>query len=164
MCCAVVAALVVVSPASADDPPPPEEVSAADAYRESVPTARGPKPTGQDSGRSTLTPAVSARLDRDPGSALLREVATSAAYGAPRERLRRPAKPARADRNRAIGPSSRAASPQAPSTRVPSVNAASVALGDAVGGGRLVLLVALLLAIVLGAIALRVSAARARIS
>jgi hypothetical protein len=146
----VVAALMAAGPAYADDPPRPDDVSAADAYRESVPTAGGPKPTGQGDQQSKLAPGIAARIGSDATSALLREVATSAAYGAPQRPLRSASGPVNADDQRVSSP------------RLPSFGAASGAVGDAVGRGRLALLAALLFAILVGGVAKRLAAARAR--
>src|SRR5215211_6583118 len=67
-------------------PPPPEDVPAVSAYVELVPTSRGRRsPGGGPTKRGTLPRAIEAQLAREGGSEapLLKEVATSQAYGAP---------------------------------------------------------------------------------
>jgi hypothetical protein len=84
--------LLVASPAQAAavDRPLPSDAAAVDAYRESVPTSVGPQPTGIAGRRASLEASQRANLARVPGAAgrLLRDVATSPAYGAPVGRLR----------------------------------------------------------------------------
>jgi hypothetical protein len=143
-----VAAFALAGPARAEGPPPPpDEISAADAYRESIPTAGGPKPTGASERRSRLAPAISARLGRGATSTFLRDVATSAAYGAPQSRLRPPAgsRPVRAGE-----------------VRAPSFGAATDAFGDAVGRGRLTVLASVLFAILAVGVTARLAHARVR--
>jgi hypothetical protein len=95
---ATIASLAAVYPAPASNGPPhqPPEVSAVDVYRESVPTSGGPKFLGSGSGRSTpLQPAVALRLRREGGNEarILKQIATSSAFGAPDVRLPATAKP-----------------------------------------------------------------------
>jgi hypothetical protein len=144
-----VAALIFANAARAEEPPRPDDVAAADAYRESVPTAVGPKPTGTGKRTATLAPAVSAQLGTDPTSMLLREVAESPGYGAPQRRL-------------SLGPGPVDVDEEGiPRAALPSVGATAGAVGDAVGRGRLALLGAFLLAILVGAVVVRLAAARA---
>jgi hypothetical protein len=151
---AAAVALTFAGTARGDDPPRPDDVAAADAYRESVPTAAGPKPTGTGKRTARVAPTISARLGTDDTSALLREVVASPAYGAPQRRLRPPATAPIVDPDEervARGP-------------LPSVRAASGAVGDAVGQGRLVLLAVVLLVILGGGVAARLASARAQAS
>jgi len=72
--------------AVAATPPPPEDVPAVSAYVELVPTSRGRRSPGVGpTKRGTLPRAIEAQLAREGGSEapLLKEVATSQAYGAP---------------------------------------------------------------------------------
>jgi hypothetical protein len=75
------------SPAAAKDVPPPDELAAVDAYRETIPTARGPKPATQSP--DTPVPRLSAGIERKvrtQGGAdrkTLAQVAASPALGAP---------------------------------------------------------------------------------
>lgn len=140
---AALVALAGAAPASADDPPRPDEISAADAYRESLPTAAGPRPTGRAGKPVPLAPGVAARLGS--GETLLRDVAVSPAYGAPPRPLRPPAR----DEAEASSPD------------VPSLSAAGSAVEDAVGRSRVVVLAALLLGIGVGAVAARLLQVRA---
>ena len=84
--------LLVGAPAhaAAVERPLPSDAAAVDAYRESLPTSIGPQPTGIPGRRASLDPPAGARLAGVPGAAgrLLRDVATSPAYGAPVGRLR----------------------------------------------------------------------------
>jgi hypothetical protein len=82
--------LAAPAPAAAAERPLPSDVAAVDAYRESIPTASGPQPTGRSGRRATLDESVVARLGRlhDDQRRLLEDVATSPAYGAPVGRLR----------------------------------------------------------------------------
>jgi hypothetical protein len=152
-----VATLIFAGAARAEDPPRPDDVAAADAYRESVPTAVGPKPTGTGkkptgtgTPTETLAPAVSARLGTDVGSTLLREVATSPGYGAPQRRLSLGPGPVDVDEEGVVSPPA-----------LPSVGATAGAVGDDVGRGRLALLVVFLLVILVGAVVMRLAGARA---
>jgi hypothetical protein len=117
---------------------PPDEFSAADQYKESVPTSRGPRVSAVERRRSSrLPPAVSARLDREQGpvATRLEQAATSSRYGAPQRKLE---SHRRAD--------------------TPGVPAAAIGAADASGGGALPwLLIALLVitAFVTGAAAHR---------
>jgi hypothetical protein len=73
--------------AVAATPPPPEDVPAVSAYVELVPTSRGQRSPGVGpTERSTLPRTIEAQLAREGGSdaPLLKEIATSPAYGAPR--------------------------------------------------------------------------------
>jgi hypothetical protein len=76
---------------AASPPPPPEDVPAVSAYVELVPTSRGSRrPSAGATRRGTLPREVEARLARQGGrdAPLLKEVATSPAYGAPTDRMR----------------------------------------------------------------------------
>jgi hypothetical protein len=80
-----------VAPAGGD-PPRPDDVAAIDVYRESVPTASGPRIAGQPSQTAVaLLPAAAAaaREHGEEGTTLAR-VATSPAYGAPTRALPAP--------------------------------------------------------------------------
>jgi hypothetical protein len=82
--------------AVAATPPPPEDVPAVSAYVELVPTSRGRRSPGVGpTKRGTLPRAIEAQLAREGGSEapLLKEVATSPAYGAPRVRKPVPREP-----------------------------------------------------------------------
>jgi hypothetical protein len=94
-----IAALVVAVlalPAAAIAAPPltelrPDEFSAADQYKESVPTSRGPRaPAVERRHSSPLSPGLGARLQRQPRAvaARLEKVATSAQLGAPQRKLK----------------------------------------------------------------------------
>jgi hypothetical protein len=77
-------------------PPPPEDVPAVSAYVELVPTSRGRRSPGVGSTeRGTLPRAIESQLARAGGNdaPLLKEVATSPAYGAPRVRKPVPREP-----------------------------------------------------------------------
>lgn len=138
-------ALAAPEPVQAQDPPPPNEISAVDAYRESIPTASGPKPTGERGRRGTLPPSVADRLSSVPAqeASLLRDVATSAAFGAPRSTLRRDTP-----------------SPTFDERSLPSVPVAAEAIGDAFGAGRMLFLGLLLGSIAAAAVAIRIGHAR----
>jgi hypothetical protein len=74
--------------ASAAAPPgnPVQGVSAIDQYVEAIPTASGPKPTGQSKGSPRPLPPHAAAEVREQGgedTAALVEIATSPTYGAP---------------------------------------------------------------------------------
>jgi hypothetical protein len=76
---------------AASPPPPPEDVPAVSAYVELVPTSRGSRsPNAPAAKRGKLPREVEARLARQGGrdAPLLKEVATSPAYGAPPRRVR----------------------------------------------------------------------------
>lgn len=83
--------VLVASPAhaAAVERPLPSDAAAVDAYRESVPTSGGPQPTGIPGRRANLDAQARANLAQVPGATgrLLRDVATSPAYGAPVGRL-----------------------------------------------------------------------------
>jgi hypothetical protein len=77
--------------AAASPPPPPEDVPAVSAYVELVPTSRGSRSTAAGAAkRRSLPREVETRLARQGGrdAPLLKEVATSPAYGAPTGRVR----------------------------------------------------------------------------
>jgi hypothetical protein len=80
-------AIALLAPSTAfakSRPPRPGDISAPDAYRESVPTSRGSQPAGSGPTRGApLPPGVVSRLKNDATGKLLREVATSPALGAP---------------------------------------------------------------------------------
>jgi hypothetical protein len=76
---------------AASPPPPPEDVPAVSAYVELVPTSRGSRrPSAGATKRGTLPREVEELLARQGGrdAPLLKEVATSPAYGAPTDRVR----------------------------------------------------------------------------
>jgi hypothetical protein len=83
---AAVSALAWAGTASGATPPPPEDVPAVSAYVELVPTSRGSRsPRVGAGGTSKLPTEVEAQLARGGGTdaPLLKEIATSRAYGAP---------------------------------------------------------------------------------
>lgn len=140
----VLAALVVAPPAQGQDaPPPPDDISAADAYRESLPTAAGSKPTGESGQAAQLPAEIDARLRASGGTdvQLLREVATRPEYGAPSS-------------------TSPVRTPLLSEDSSPNVAVEAVA--DAVGETRIVILFSLLLTLTVGAVALRLVEARGR--
>jgi hypothetical protein len=82
----VLAVLTWPGVAPAATPPPPEDVPAVSAYVELVPGSRGSRSPGRTKPRhSPLPKRVETALVREGGedAALLEEVATSSAYGAP---------------------------------------------------------------------------------
>jgi hypothetical protein len=133
----VVAALgLMASPAAwAKRRPPPGDVSAIDAYRESIPTAKGSKATGSGSTRGVVLPvSVASRLGTDRTGRLLKRVATSPTLGAVRVR-----------RGRA-GPRARLKTWSIPK----GISAAGNGIGDS--AGRLVALIVALVVITVGAV------------
>lgn len=88
----VLAALGFAGTANAGPAPP--EIPAVSAYVEMVPTSRGSKPSATPArGRpTTLDANVERKLETEAGAdaPLLKEVATSPAYGAPARATRRP--------------------------------------------------------------------------
>lgn len=124
--------------------PPPEDVPAASAYVEAIPTGRGSRPSGAAGGNGrSLDPRVEATLEREGGSdaPVLRDVATSPAYGAPEKRARPQARLRETDEAGAL------------SAVVPSVD------GDA--EGRLLALLAAIAAIAIAAAAVAARQRRA---
>jgi hypothetical protein len=130
---AFVMAAVLALPASAAAATPqtelrPDEFSAADQYKESVPTSRGPRAPGVERKQSYPLPLdVGARLQREarPFAARLEKVATSSQLGAPQRELK-------SSRGKAD---------------TPSVPTAAVSALDGSGGGELLWLLIALLAI-----------------
>ncbi len=109
---AVLLTVAVTSGAAAQSPPPEPpgtldpDVSAADAYRESVPTSVGPRAVSPDKARLTTLPAHIRRELRREGpivAAQLKTIAISPTYGAPQVAPRQ----ARGD-NGTTGPPKRA--------------------------------------------------------
>jgi hypothetical protein len=83
----VLGALAWPAVASAAPPPPPEDIPAASAYVELIPTSGGSRSPRVGRGGIVRLPAnVEAQLAREGGAdaPLLKEVATSRAYGAPK--------------------------------------------------------------------------------
>lgn len=90
---------LAAAPAGAAKPPPPiEDVSAIDQYRESIPTAGGPRATGQPGRKSgSLSRTARARIQQQGGkdAELLLRVVTASEYGAPEAPPSRQVTPAR---------------------------------------------------------------------
>ena len=143
-CCVSLLALVFMTPAGARVPPP-SDISGADAYRESVPTAAGARATGGRGAPAMLPEPIEQRLESDTRAQLLRDVATSPAFGAPGRDLR-------GDLGAPEQASDRSAAP--------SVPVAAEAVGNAFGEARLVVLALVLLALLVGAISIRVKQSR----
>jgi hypothetical protein len=88
------AALFAAAPAAGQNPPqePPSGVSSIDQYVEQIPTSRGSRVAGVGSGKGEpLAPEVRRRLREEggPDAEALEQIATSLAYGAPEQPLRR---------------------------------------------------------------------------
>lgn len=83
----VVFALALIVPGAGFAQEPPPESSAVEQYRESVPTSGGARLVGAASERATpLPPTLAERVEQQAGkdAPLLKRVATSSAFGAPR--------------------------------------------------------------------------------
>lgn len=85
--CALGVALLAAPAAGAQDPPP-DETALVDQYKETIPTASGPKVSGGGSngGGTPLPPAVAVELTQAVGeedAKRLEEIATSPRFGAP---------------------------------------------------------------------------------
>lgn len=138
-----VVALAAPTPAEAGKRPPPDQIAAVEVYREQLPTARGPRVTGERPGPGVpLAPAASNSLSGQRGEPLKR-VATSPAFGAPERRLPPPS-PEKADD----------AAPEAAEPDEQALDAA-IAVADDTGSGRLLGLALGLLALtaILGGVA-----------
>jgi hypothetical protein len=86
--CALGMALLAAPAVGAQDPPP-EETALVDQYKETIPTASGPKVSGGGGGNgggTPLPPAVAVELTQAVGeddAKRLEEIATSPRFGAP---------------------------------------------------------------------------------
>jgi hypothetical protein len=92
--CALGVALLVAPAAGAQDPAP-DETALVDQYKETIPTASGPKVSGGggNGGGTPLPPAVAVELTQAVGKEdadKLKEVATSPEFGAPQVPLHDP--------------------------------------------------------------------------